>query len=69
MSQAHSTEISWTQYQQMTEKQLKQSNRLIAKLVKNPNSKQRQIWIDKIIELGDYDLDDIDYLIKFYSKG
>lgn len=57
--------MNWQTYQDSLNKDHKRANKLIAKLKKNPTSKNRLNWLEQLKAYNHiYDSDDIEYLLK-----
>lgn len=61
------TNLNWTQYQQLINKQAVKIDKLVNKYSHNPNHKDAHKWKQVILDSGLYDENDLEYLVILYN--
>jgi len=61
------SEITWTQYQQMMNKQAKRIDRLVNKYAHNPTHVHAHEWKQVILDSRLYDEQDLEYMVNIYA--
>ena len=61
------TQLTWTQYQQMMEKQHQKIDKLVNKYANNPTHVHAHKWKQIILDSGLYDEIDLEYMVEMYK--
>ena len=61
------SELNWTQYQRLIDKQAKRIDNLVNKYAHNPTHVHAHEWKQVILDSGLYDETDLEYMVTLYQ--